>query len=152
MTSYPCSICDKSVKNDAIFCNFCELWVHPTCNRLAKSDFLKLVESKETEIWSCYKCNCTLFPFNSETDESFNLSQTCRSDNCRSNFSQQHFTESLESLNCKYYDTTSFNTMISDSKIPNLSSMSFFHLNINSLSLHFDSLERKEKVHLNRVY
>ena len=44
-----CSICNKLIKNDAIFCNFCELWVHPKCNRLNADDFKKLVQTDDSE-------------------------------------------------------------------------------------------------------
>ena len=140
MVSYPCSICTKSVKNDAIFCNFCEHWVHPKCNHLSKIDFNKLVESDETEAWSCYKCNCTLFPFNSESESLSSSDTTLSSEEVPFSF-EHHHNENLDSRDCKYYDSLSFNKMITESSICKKSSTSFFHLNINSLNLHLDSLE-----------
>ena len=139
MVVFPCSICNKSVDNDAIFCNFCEHWVHPKCNQLNTLEFNKLVESDDSEAWSCFKCNCILFPFNSDFEQdSLNIpSDSVTKGDLLSNstlFADQHF-DSPDSLDCKYYDSPSFNEMISASNFKSDSSTSFFHLNINSLNL-----------------
>ena len=143
MENYPCSICNKSVKNDAIFCNLCELWVHPKCNYLDKNDFSKLSESNEAETWFCFKCNCIIFPFNSAKEDN-NSSTTSAAATPNSSIDAEfRFSVSNNEnsdLNCKFYDKASFNKMISESLISDKSSTSFFHLNINSLSLHIDDL------------
>ena len=61
---YPCSICNILIKNDAIFFNFCELRAHPKYNRLNAADVKRLVQTDL--VFSCYKCNCTLFPLNTD--------------------------------------------------------------------------------------
>ena len=140
MISHQCSLCNEQVRNDAIFCNICELCVHPKCNRLNSADLKKLNQTGNADIWSCYKCNCTLFPFNAEED-----TEDCSSLPSLPNIkhsllptqSWQH--ENTEILDCKYYDSLSFNTKLSS--LSNKPLCSFFHLNINSLNLHVDELE-----------
>ena len=39
------------------FCNFCELWVHPDCNHLSQTEFQELVDSDDSEPWTCIRCN-----------------------------------------------------------------------------------------------
>ena len=92
-----------------IFVNF---GVHPKCNRLNSADFKKLVETDESEVWSCYKCNCTLFPLN--TDES--TDGHCNSDPPLLDHLVSRPCENSETLDCKYYDSMSFNTKIRDIK------------------------------------
>ena len=138
ITKFPCSICNKEVSNDAIFCNFCNSWVHRKCNHLSISDFNKLVESDDSEVWSCYRCNCTVFPMNSASDRQ--QVDTIPNAFLHDTFSSNKGIDfvSNHNLDCKYYDTTSFNNIIKSftSKLT-----SFFHLNINSLNLHFDNLD-----------
>ena len=82
--SYPCSICGKEVTNDdAILCNSCDLWVHPDCNCLSRSEFDDLVNSEDSEPWSCLKCNlnalshvdnsCEYFDVSSFNSENFGI-------------------------------------------------------------------------------
>ena len=123
---------------------FSVTFVHPNCNHLKTSDFNKLVESDDGLAWSCYKCTCMLFPFNSEAESFSSDRSENNSDHTTSSFSSQHKTQHLdflESLNCKYYDAPSFNTMISNLNLSNKSSASFYHRHINSLNLHLDNLE-----------
>ena len=130
-----CSICNKLIKNDAIFCNSCELWVHPKCNRLNADDFKKLVQTDDSKAWSCYKCNCTLFPLN--TDDSYFNSPNIEHLDFDSSLTRSQFYENSEALDCRYYDSSTFNDKFSTKSALS----SFFHLNINSLNLHFDELE-----------
>lgn len=130
---YPCAICNKNVINDAIYCNFCENWVHPKCNLLSKSDFLKLSESDDSELWSCYKCNCTLFPMNSPSSDNDEDREPPKNNNSQPELNR----EQADHLNCKYHDIESFKKLPISTK----KSISFFHININSLKLHFDELE-----------
>ena len=53
----PCSICGKQVNTDGVFCNSCNLWVHPDCNHLGEVEFKILIDSDDSEPWSCIKCN-----------------------------------------------------------------------------------------------
>ena len=54
---FPCSICGIQVNTDAIFCNSCELWVHFKCNHLSQAEINSLVDSDDSDPWSCIKCN-----------------------------------------------------------------------------------------------
>ena len=49
---------------------------------------------------------------------------------------RSQFYENSEALDCRYYDSSSFNNKFSKN-----TSTFFFHLNINSLNFHFDELE-----------
>ena len=49
-----CSICTKPVKYQSIFCNQCQHWTHPTCNRINKKELHKLANSESN--WYCLKC------------------------------------------------------------------------------------------------
>jgi len=144
---FPCSICDKQVRDsvDAIFCDFCKLWVH----RLSKSDFQTLVQSSDSEIWSCLKCNCNLFPFNPLSPSKVNLNCHHLPSSSSHSFSKffndmnsayddiddyRDCEESHDNLDCKYYDISEFNSLTSSSNF-----FSFLHLNISSMSKHFDN-------------
>ena len=41
MALYPCSVCVKDVKSDAIQCDICDLWVHRACSKLSKYEMKK---------------------------------------------------------------------------------------------------------------
>ena len=150
-TQFPCSICDKQVRenSDAIFCDFCKHWVHRSCNELSKSDFLAIVRSNESESWSCLKCNCELFPFNplfSTRDDQDPLHLPSSNSHDFSEFfkdmnsvfdntnSNQDSGEPSNLLDCKYYDVSEFSSLANSSNF-----FSFLHLNISSLSKHFDN-------------
>ena len=146
-----CPICDRLIRDDseAIFCNFCNSWVHPKCNLLNSQDFKTLCDSNPNESWSCLKCNCEILPFAScfsITNDDSELTSTKNSP------ALQTFLDSASSLltddssevedplaphkiHCNYYDPDEFN-----STLPEHSGLSLFHLNINSLSKHFDNL------------
>ena len=61
--TFPCSICVKATgdKEDSIYCDKCNLWVHIKCNNLNYIDFKYL--SGNGDPWFCLKCNSQLFPF-----------------------------------------------------------------------------------------
>ena len=124
-------------------------WVHLKCNELNTSYFKTLVNSSDTEVWSCLKCNCELFPFNSYFEHQ--QEGQCPS-NLTSNIPQEiqnFFTEMkssfgsnfqdeelLSNINCKYYDKSEFHTLSSSSNF-----FSFLHLNISSIPKHFDNFQ-----------
>ena len=80
-----------------------------------------------------------LFPFNSEADNSSPSPSDSPIEDAEFPFTT--FVHESMDLNCKFYDEASFNKMISESSISDKSATSFFHLNINSLSLHIDDLD-----------
>ena len=55
-----CSVCSKEVKYESIFCNLCQHWVHPYCNKIDKLELGKL--SKSVDDWHCLKCNLEMYP------------------------------------------------------------------------------------------
>jgi len=105
---------------------------------LEKSDFKKLIKSEDSKkAWSCFKCNCTIFPFNNHdiTLEGTNSTKTPNAINISDHNSYE--IDYLDNgLNCKFYDVNSFNSLSLDKE-----SISFLHLNISSISKHLNSLE-----------
>ena len=149
-TIHPCSICMKEVheKTDAIYCDLCLLWVHRSCNKINKSDFLKLTKSPEGETWWCLKCNNSIFPFMSSPlvgDDSNGDSKPKSLRNEHNDFfndmnsaqSNSPYDLDLEnpvgSLNCKYYDMSDFKSLNPSNFF------SFLHLNISSINKHLDN-------------
>ena len=144
-----CKTCDELVNEGgtAFFCHFCQNWFHNECN-LPLSDNL-------LQVGSCIKCNCSLFPFSicyelDERDFRFNYFHPLFSDIPEINQIHNDNTElSLNSFECRYFDCNDFNTTFVNSS----SHLSFLHLNISSLSKHFDmynslldSIDHKFKV------
>ena len=137
-----CSVCNKFVRS-GILCSLCKTWVHPKCNQISSKNFQNLQKSNPNENWTCIKCNTEIFPFNNKSYSNFVPSQNKNTNNLKFFFNQINSLDNtltntndddLE-VNCKYYDTNEFKTSFSKSK-----SFSTFHLNISSLSKHFDEL------------
>lgn len=140
-----CQICSKLVTNysRSMFCNSCKTWSHQKCNKFSNSDFCDLINSRDYDFWYCSKCNDAIFPFSQiNCDSSIPLpnanvnnikSLISQLNSLNSNFDFQSF--DTATVNCKYYDCDEF------SNIPNKSKcFSALHLNISSLSRHFDEL------------
>ena len=45
---FPCSVCSKNVKANAIKCNNCDHWSHAVCNGISKSEYEILVGEDES--------------------------------------------------------------------------------------------------------
>ena len=137
-----CSVCYKFVRS-GIFCNICNTWVHPKCNQLNYKDFKLFQKTNPDESWTCIKCNSEIFPFNNKSYSNFVPSQNNNIDNLKSFFNELNSLDNTLSstdedfpvVNCKYYETEEFKNLFSKTK-----SFSAFHLNISSLSKHFDEL------------
>ena len=148
---YPCSICEKQVSKRGIFCNICDKWVHPKCNQLNPNDYEKLVKSENSEVWSCLKCNCSIFPMNnidelndynlilpddsqlfSEINSNIDYDKKCQVDKPYI-FENNEQCPIIRDVNCRYYDISKFNSL------PLLDYLSFLHLNISSISKHYDN-------------
>ena len=155
-----CSICTKIVNNeDSVCCDLCDFWVHKaTCSRLSDKEYEEL-SKKNSQPWYCQKCISSNLPFsmdlpNSETNQNKSIhiaSSTNISHELKTLFSNMNTivnsglqatdddtnSETLFKLiSCQYYDTDEFKD-----KFLNLNSkLSAFHLNISSLSKHFDEL------------
>ena len=61
--TFLCNICVKAIgdKEDSIYCDKCNLWVHIKCNNLNYVDYKYL--SGNGDPLFCLKCNSQLFPF-----------------------------------------------------------------------------------------
>ena len=137
-----CSVCNKFVRS-GIFCNLCNTWVHPKCNQLNYKNFQQIQKSNPNESWTCIQCNSEIFPFNKKCISNFVPSQNNNINNLKSFFNElnsldntiPNTEEDSSVVNCKYYETDEFNNLFTKSK-----SFSTFHLNISSLTKHFDDL------------
>ena len=71
--TFSCSICVKVIgdKEDSIYFDKCNLWVHIKCNNLNYVDYTCL--SGNGDPWFCLKCNSQLFPFGTLDNEKFML-------------------------------------------------------------------------------
>ena len=126
-----CGICDKLIHNSSIsvHCKLCDRSVHINCNFLTFRD----LQFINFEAWNCFKCNCDLFPFNTEFSRSFNCDIDFLND--ANSLIHSWLLDSEYIIDCRYYDYNSFiSSNFSDT------AMSFFHLNISSLPKHFDNL------------
>ena len=143
-TKFPCSVCFKTVNDgNSIFCDFCNLWTHLKCSGLSTAEFLSF--SNSASKWYCPKCLFDHLPFKIESEtcssgvmspDLISLTQKLNlvSEQCQNNCLD---IENIQAADCKYYEISDFNKLISD-KGP--FSFSSFHLNIASLALHFDVL------------
>ena len=168
--SFYCPICFKSVseKCNAIQCDICDLWVHQfKCSGLTRKQFKSLSDSV-SDSWHCPNCTRSLFPdpdiFNSDIEDEEPPSpedlQNNTNDVAPDSNMNDHLTLLLEDINkvvtglttndeeedelelqfhsnfCSYVSCNEFNTILSDSP----TKASAFHLNIASMSKHFDKL------------
>ena len=139
----PCSICKKGVLNQykAICCDHCNQWVHIKCNNLNELDYILLKSINET--WYCIQCTQKVHPFcqvnenmsfpkgnlNKPTDALVNLM------NQLNNFTDDEKENELNLINCKYRHTNYFKNL---SKGFKRKALSFFHMNVCSLTKYFD--------------
>ena len=42
---YICFICKKNVKNNCIYCEICDQWLHLKCSKISRSQFISLSKS-----------------------------------------------------------------------------------------------------------
>ena len=153
-----CSICTKIVKDeDSVCCDLCDYWVHKkTCSRLSEKEYEEL-SKKNSRSWYCQKCISSNLPFStngiyknpiqphapSGTNFSHELKTLFSNMNNIVNSGLQATddddsnSETLFKLvSCQYYDTDEFK----DKFLKMESKLSAIHLNISSLSKHFDEL------------
>ena len=69
--TFLCSICVKAIgdKEDSIYCDKCNFWVHIKCNNLNCIDYKYL--SGNGYPWFCLKCNSPLFQFGTLENKKF---------------------------------------------------------------------------------
>ena len=118
--TFPCSICIKAIgdKEDSIYCDKCNLWVHIKCNNLNYIDYKYFCANGDP--WFCLKCNSQLFPFGTLYNKKF----------------MQH---KLNSSNIKNDNRIEFNNLVLK-PLPSLSSLTSLitylkHIIINTLKM-----------------
>ena len=146
----PCKICCKPVVNShhVIQCDNCNIGVHVKCNRINTQIYKFLQKSSAT--WYCIKCSEEIYPFlNISNEELFETNEG-------KNIKFKVFTKKNSKQNNDLIDK--LNKAIDDpdsemmtakyhepDKIPFLllgtsTNRSFSHLNISSLTFHFEEL------------
>ena len=159
--TFPCSISVKAIgdKEDSIYCDKCNLWVHIKCNNLNYVDHKYL--SGKGDPWFCLKCKSQLFPFGTINNKK--ITQSILNNGNKKNDIENEINNlvlkpppSLSSLfnqfnnipqtqdhrdpenviRCKYHDSE-----VQSIKIPNKNScLSLFHINTCSLNKTFEDL------------
>lgn len=137
-----CPLCLKTIskQQNSIHCNFCNSWIHQKCGKISKSDFETIIKTNNFDNFFCLNCNNFLFPF-SHSNLTFNKSKNFNGYN---NEDEKHVIFKLNQLNeeslnpdsvisNKYFEYNDFLSIPRKSK-----SFSALHLNVSSLSCHFD--------------
>ena len=141
---FPCGICEKPVANNhqAINCDKCSLWIHTKCNKINKQTYIYLM--CETSHWYCMLCTKTFLRYSVLNDNEFKQTVIAKqvkftyiSKSVISN--TENFIKAINSENnfTKYFTIKDLNSAFNDIGNP----FSLFHLNMNSLSFHYDELE-----------
>ena len=148
-----CSICLKNVsdKCNSIQCDICDKWVHQfKCSGLSRKQFEALC-LPGSENWFCPVCINRTLPFPLEPEpKSNNKTSNGISDRLKSILSdlnkvvtslnsdeiEDELEYQFQAHSCSYVDCKEFNSIASKSP----SKFSAFHLNIASLSKHFEEL------------
>ena len=141
---FPCGICEKPVANNhqAINCDKCGLWIHIKCNKINKQTYIYLMH--ENSHWYCMLCTKTFLPYSLLIDNEFK--QTVIGKQVKFTHiakpaisNTENFIKAITSENniTKYFTIKDLNSTFNDIGSP----LSLFHLNIYSLSFHFDELE-----------
>ena len=159
-----CKICQKIVASNhrGILCDLCNKWVHPKCNKLEKSDFLKFQEDENLQFF-CSLCLRENLPTLDLNDKEFYLTMEGVNYPEETNITNDIFLtekqldltkkindairngmdydsddndECSSSIDCKYYTIDSFNKQ----KIDSDKYFSLLHLNIHSVEFHIDEL------------
>ena len=148
VVKFPCKICLKAVANShhAIQCDNCNIWVHVKCNKINTQIYTFL--QKSSAVWYCIKCSEEIYPFlNISNKELFETNQG-KKHKVQSFCLFEQNIDLIDTLNkamddpdskmmtAKYYELDEISDLLSSTS-PN---RSFFHLNISSLTFHFDEL------------
>ena len=138
-----CPFCEITVKAriKAIFCDQCNKWIHIKCNNLNDLEYEDLKIRDES--WYCKACIQDILPFcskkvnsNTSSDHLRSIDPNLKKILCQLNNLSEQDTNNNENLpNCKHRDVSYFSDLDQKHKLKDLS---YFHLNINSLSKKFD--------------
>ena len=141
---FPCGICEKPVANNhqAINCDKCGLWIHIKRSKINKQTYIYLM--RENSHWYCMLCTKTFLPYSLLIDNEFKQTvfgrQVKFTHIAKPAISNtENFIKAINSENniTKYFTIKDLNSTFNDIGSP----LSLFHLNIYSLSFHFDELE-----------
>ena len=155
---YPCGICHKNVNEKGIFCNNCNFWHHIKCNGISASEYEALSNESDDIPWYqlhknissihfSFWCNVikhyhetlsNLFGFDKpsvvDSLPSFEITpQLTNLPNLQDYDIDEHFLSHIDSSYQTIQDLSSFGTSPTD--------LSLLHMNIRSLSCHFDDLQ-----------
>ena len=140
-----CPFCEKIIKScdKAICCDLCSKWIHIKCNNLNDLDYEYLKSNDET--WYCKTCIHEILPFCNKkiNPNKINLGNAGTGPNLKNllcqlnNLSEKENNDNEKLPNCKHRDKSYFSNLDVELKSRCLS---FFPLNINSLSKIFDNL------------
>ena len=153
---YPCGICHKNVNNKGIFCNSCNFWHHLKCNDISASEYQALSNEPDDVPWFCLNCTISyhesIFPFGVIDNEtlsnlfdfdkpsvvdslpSFEItSRLTNLPNLQDYDIDEHLPSNIDSSYHTIHDLSTLDTSATD--------LSFLHMNIRSLSCHFDELQ-----------
>ena len=125
-----------------INCDKCSLWIHIKCSKISKQTYIYLMH--ENSHWYCMLCTQTFLPYSFLNYNEFKkrvigkqVKFTYIAKPAISN--TENFIKAINSQNniTKYFPIKDLNSTFKDIGSP----FFLFHLNINSLSFHFDELE-----------
>ena len=148
MVKHPCGICQKAVANNhkAICCDICNKWIHISCNNVDRKTYIKLHGSNTT--WYCTSCMKKELHFNTTTNQEFAKIYSGKYiipftqqkiQNFKENVIELLKEQSNNIISCSYYDITEISQINDVDK--KKSFFSLLHMNISSLSYHFEELE-----------
>ena len=135
---YPCGTCTKTVakSHNAVCCDIWSLWVHIKCNNITKYCYRKLQNSNEP--WYCKICLAKVLPFSNLTDlqiDSLMLGKLLASP-------KQVIIENQLSFVNDHCNSAVKNELLHPDQFrdlkPDITSNLYLHMNISSLSYHFD--------------
>ena len=150
---FPCSVCDRNVNTDGIYCTNCLQWVHRKCNGTTKQEYKILSEEPDDYPFTCIICtiehNAQIFPLtfldkielnelNEETELSslppYEVHSKFMKLPSLNDFDMDE--KPVNAINSNYYDISGL-CNVYNSK----SSFSLFRSNLRSLSKHIDELQ-----------
>ncbi len=153
--NHPCGTCHKNVTKNGILCNECNFWYHIKCNDISVTEYEALSNEPDDGPWFCLNCTIayyeSIFPFGSIENEpllnlfehdipslidtlpSFDItSHLTNLPNLQDYDIDEHLPSNIDSSYHTIQELSSSDASHND--------LSFLHMNIRSLSCHFDEL------------
>ena len=154
---FPCSLGGKNVNKNqkAIECSNCHLWSYASCNGIGKSEYSKLIEEDDGVPWYCISClilaNAEIFPFGflskielcdllgvdllSQIEQLPSFEVQSKLTNMPNLISFDLDENVIQMINSKYYKVQDLPKAVTQTQ-----NFSLFHVNIRSLTEHYDEL------------